>query len=160
MYHISGLCHRTDIDMGVHGFCIHLSQEWKAAVATSKLSQESVDRIILAYGRTWLDCAGFNRVFDPDNCGWEADSSLPPGPNVRHIHEPRSAIRVKWGEWGPEHISVPGNACGLDLDRGFGNVFKNGQALTPHNIDGLSQKYLLLMVFTHFAEIILYELRV
>jgi hypothetical protein len=25
-------------------------------------------------------------------------------------------IRVEWGEWGPEHISVPGNACALDID--------------------------------------------
>lgn len=139
MYLIRGLCHRTDITMSCHGFQIDLSPEWRAKVAKcQRLSpgegQKAVNQLIETSGKHWLQCSG-----------WE-----------REVWSPRD-IRVAWGEWGPEHISVPGNACGLDITRdNFGCIFPDGRSLEPHNIDSLAQKYLLLIVFTEIAESVQY----
>lgn len=151
MYAIRHLCPRTDAQLGAHGFSIDLSPEWKFAVAASGLNQEKVDHHIKLLGNDWLSACGYNSYFDPDNSGIWADRSLPPGPNAVRSPDYRH-IQVKWGEWGPEHISVPGSACGLDLDRGFGSLFREGRQLTPHNIDSWSQKQLLLIVFCDLAE--------
>lgn len=63
-----------------------------------------------------------------------------------------SEIRVEWGEWGPEHIAVPGNACGLDIEiDGIGGP-RGGAMLNPHNVDSFSQCMALLCVFTWFAD--------
>lgn len=151
IYAIRHLCHRTDIDMGRHGFTIDLHPSVPEAIAESGLTQEHVDTCLEGAGQMWLDAAGFSAVFDPDNCGARADSKLPPGPNAHPLYRPGMDLRVVWGKWGPEHISVPGNAAGLDLDRGCGCLFRRGQMLVPHNVDGLAQKYLLLIVFTELA---------
>lgn len=152
MYAITNYCHRKDIDMGQHAFTVLLSPEWKGAVAASGIDQAQVNRLIESQGRTWLDAVGYDRIFDPDNCGAWADKSKPPGPNAHPQYEPRTSIRVSWGEWGPEHISVPGNACGLDIERrAFGSPWRGGAALHPHNLDSLRQKYLLTIVFTEIA---------
>ena len=136
LYAIRNLCHRQDGVLGVHGFSIDLSPDWRLAVGNSELDQERVNHIIQILGRSWLDCTGYGR---------KAHDGQP-------SYEPRTSIRVQWGEWGPEHISVPGNACGLDIDRSaFGCLFRNGRRLVDHNIDSLSQKYLLLIVFTTLA---------
>lgn len=64
-------------------------------------------------------------------------------------------LRVTWGKWGAEHIIVPGNACGLDVNTaGCFNLLK-GMTLLPHNIDSWTQKQLLLIVFTEIAECVL-----
>jgi len=160
MYLIRGLCHRSDISMGQHGFVIDLSPKWKEAVKqASFLNAEKIGRLIEHMGGEWLDACGYSGMFDPDNCGFDADKSLPPGPNARRLYEPRDAIRVSWGEWGPEHISVPGNACGLDIDKSYSSPFRDGRTLTPHNIDCWRQKYLLLIVFTTIAEHVAAESR-
>lgn len=156
MYAIRGLCHRTDITMGCHGFSIDLSPEFKTAAAKSGINQEKIDHLIETAGRLWLDATGFDAIYDPDNTGAWADKKKPPGPNARPLYEAKH-LRVAWGEWGPEHISIPGNACGLDIDRdGFGSVYRDGALLHPHNVDSLKQKYLLLIVFTEIAETIHY----
>lgn len=155
MYAIRSLCHRTDIDMGRHGFGIDLAPEWREAVIKSGLTQEKINTMLERCGREWLDLSGFNRIFDPDNCGHEADCKKPPGQNSYPMHQPLRDLRVQWGQWGAEHISIPGNACGLDVDRGIGCLFKGGSRLLPHNIDSLNQKYLLLIVFTEIAESVL-----
>lgn len=153
-YVIQSLCPRTDIDMGRHGFSIKLYPAFKEAVAVSEIDQAGVHRALDNMGRDWLDACGYNGIFDIDNCGFHADPSLPPGPKARPMYEPNRDMRVSWGEWGPEHISVPGNACGLDIDvRGFGSP-DGGAILYPHNVDSWSQKQLLLITFCWFAETI------
>lgn len=155
IYCLQGLCHRTDIDMGQHGFCISLHPCVPLLVEKSNIDQAGADHAVVRYGRTWLDCAGYDTIFDPDNCGHHRDEALPPGPNAQPLHRPGFDLRVSWGEWGPEHIEVPGNACGLDLDTHLGCSFAGGRVLAPHNVDTLQQKYLLLMVFSTFAEHVL-----
>ena len=150
-YDIVGLCPRTDIDMGRHGFCVKLYPEWLELVANRKLTQENANMALTSLGRIWLDACGFNQIFDPDNCGHERDGEKPPGPNAQQMYKPNQDLRVSWGEWGPEHITVPGNACGLDLSQDLGAP-PGGRTLAPHNVDNLYQKLLLLVVFTWFAD--------
>lgn len=130
MYCVKGLEPRTDIQLGAHGFAIDLMPGWPQWVARSGLTQAKVDHKLKTYAPLWLKACG-QRVF----------------------HEGRE-IRIQWGEWGPEHICVPGNACGLDIDRGgsFGCLFRDGRSLHPHNVDSWVQKQLLLLAFTSFAE--------
>lgn len=152
MYAITGLCHRRDISMSGHGFIIDLAPQFKDAVSRSGVRQEQIDAMLQTCGRYWLDCAGFDDIYDPDNSGFHRDPKKKPGPNAYPLYRPGMDLRVTWGEWGPEHITVPGNACGLDISRSaFGSVFDGGVRLTPHNVDSLAQKYLLLIVFTEIA---------
>lgn len=153
MYLIRHLCHRTGVFAGGHGFSVDLSPEFKDAVSVCDLDQEKINQRIATCGAEWLDAAGYGENYDPDNCGHHRDRTKSPGPNAKRLYEPRTSIRVQWGEWGPEHITVPGNACGLDIERGgFCGLFKGGAKLLPHNVDCLAQKYLLLIVFTEIAE--------
>jgi hypothetical protein len=125
--------------MGCHGFSIELSPSWKEMVAASGLDQSSVNHKIRTCGNDWLDACGYGSkcIDDPS----------------QRLYEARHAIRIQWGEWGPEHISVPGNACGLDIDRqAFGSFIPKAAMLHPHNIDCWAQKQCLLMVFCSFAE--------
>jgi len=139
MYLIRGLEPRTDITMGSHGFSIELSPAWKDMVADCGLDQDKVDHKISVCGNDWLDACGFG-------------GKLRSNPTERS-YEARHAIRIQWGEWGPEHITVPGNACGLDIERrAFGAFIPEAAMLTPHNVDCWSQKQCLLMVFCSFAE--------
>lgn len=151
MYYLIRSLEPTDGMMGGHGFCIDLHDNWRDLVAKCGLDQSKIDMLIRNCARGWLDCCGYDRIFDPDNCGAWADKNKRPGPDARPAYDHRS-IRVAWGEWGPEHITVPGNACGLDIERhGFG-TFTGGAQLTPHNIDCWAQKQLLLIVFCRIAE--------
>lgn len=162
MYLIRYLCPRTDIDLGRHGFAIDIGPDWKKLVAASGLDQEKIDYKLRLDGNTWLDACGYGAMYDPDreyDPFYEAKiregraKAHKPGPNTRRMYEARTAIRIQWGEWGCEHISVPGNACGLDIERSsFGSCFRAGVRLCPHNVDCWAQKQLLLIVFTELAE--------
>jgi hypothetical protein len=139
-YDIIGLCPRTDIDTGQHGFHINLHPKWCGLVEASGIGQYQADHAIKEMGDSWLDACGYGQPFEHDG-------------KVGRLYEARSSIRVSWGEWGPEHITVPGSACGLDIERrGIGNPFRGGASLLPHNIDHWGQVQLLLIVFTFFAE--------
>ncbi len=151
MYSIDGLCPNRDQTMGGYGFSIKLYPQWKEIVAASGLDQTKVAMALVNMGREWLDCCGYNAIFDPDNCGFQADPNLKPGPNSRHSYQPNRDLRVSWGEWGLEHISVPGNACGLDIGTGPGGP-RDGKVLWPHNIDCSQQIQLLLITFCWFAD--------
>lgn len=129
MYLIRGLLPRTDIMLGAHGFMIGFDPCVKDKVADSGLDQAKIDAKIDMYKTEWLESCGYN---PRSHCG------LP--------------IRVKWGQWGPEHISVPGNACGLDIDRSSLGNWLGGPCLQPHNIDNRDQKMLLLMIFTEIMD--------
>ncbi len=151
-YHIEG--YNPHPGMGSAGFSVKLWPAWQAAVAdySPPLTQEHINKAINTLGRGWLDAHGYDAIFDPDNCGHGADRNKPPGPNAGPLYEPRSSIRVSWGAWGPEHITVPGSACGLDIGlNGFGAP-RGGAILTPHNVDSLAQASLLLTVFLFFAD--------
>jgi hypothetical protein len=162
MYHISNFCHSLDGHrMGCHGFCINLAPELKAKVALAELTQQHINQLIKNCGRYWLDATGYDAkhdpdsLFRPDQLDLEYLEQRKPGPRARPLYNVNQ-IRVAWGEWGPEHITVPGDACGLDLDlHGHSLVFKDGICLVPHNVDVLRQKYLLTIVFLEIMEQIL-----
>lgn len=140
MYLIRNLCHH-DV-MGGHGFVVDLSREWRELVEFSRMTQEMVNNCIVNCGRQWLDAAGYTDTTDH-------------GEGSRPLYDPQFCLQVRWGEWGPEHITIPGNACGLDIDRQSPwGMFDDGQVLLPHNVDFLQQKYLLLIIFTNIAELV------
>lgn len=58
-------------------------------------------------------------------------------------------VRIVLGDWGLEHISVPGNACGLDI---WDDICApaGGMSLLPHNVDSKMQCMALITVFTWF----------
>ncbi len=160
MYHIENLCPRTDINMGRCGFCVRLYPGFKAAVAKSGLDQQKVNTVIHDMHRVWLDGCGYVMMYDPDadpRAEWEekhTGKKAKLGPRAHKLYGEHE-IRVSWGEWGPEHITVPGDACGLDI--GGGLKPPGGECLCPHNVDNLSQVVLLLCVFTEFAGYVIME---
>lgn len=151
MYSIDGLL-PSGHPLGGYGFCIHLAPEFRDAVAKSGIKQSHVDHVVKTYGQEWLQKCGFSSYFDPENCTFRDDGTPSiPSKETRPLHSHRE-IRISWGEWGIEHISVPGNACGLDIDRDpRGSPFENGVTLYPHNVDSWSQVVLMLVAFTWFA---------
>src|SRR5487761_180341 len=114
-YHITGLCPRTDIDLGRCGFSIQLWPAWRDAVKASGLAQDKINTVILNCHRAWLDGCGFGAMFDPDEdpmAVWEEKhlhKKRKLGPNAHPLYSAHD-IRVSWGEWGPDHITIPGNA--------------------------------------------------
>lgn len=150
MYHVIGFCPRTDIHLGRCGFGIKLYPAWAEAVKSSGITQNNVQTAIKSYHRAWLDGFGYDAIYDPENSGFQKDEKKKPGPNARPLYDIYS-IRVSWGEWGPEHITVPGNACGLDIDSSLGSP-RDGRTLQPHNVDSISQMGLILAIFTTFAD--------
>jgi hypothetical protein len=102
------------------GFAIKLYPEFKEMVKKSGYRQENIDSMIERCAPGWLKDHGYN-------------------PEI-------SRIMVGWGEWGTEHIMVPGNACGLDKHY---NGIDHRECLTllPHNVDSLKQASLILTVF-------------
>lgn len=152
LYHIDGLCPRTDIDMGRCGFMVKLWPAWRDEVAkTDEFDSANILQAVNTLGKAWLDGCGFNAWYDPDKPAENDIKKM--GPNRRRLYEPRSSIQVRWGEWGPEHITIPGNACGLDIDQGLGAP-RGGRVLLPHNVDSIHQAHLLLVIFTWFAGVI------
>lgn len=150
LYHIRG--YSPEPGMGQSGFNVILFPAWKDALAAyePQLTQEQANRAVENMGRQWLDGHGFDRMYDPDAGPFDSEKKL--GPNARKLWEPRTSLRVSWGEWGPEHITVPGNACGLDLDQSGMWAPRGGKVLTPHNVDSPMQASLILTVFLFFAD--------
>ena len=126
LYDIQGLAPQRR--MSGAGFQVALFPAWRDAVEQSEIAQENADYLIANCGAAWLEGCGFD---------WCKES-------------PSSYLRIAWGEWGPEHISVPGNACGLDLDNGI-CAPHDGMVLLPHNVDHMRQAHLLLVMFLSIA---------
>lgn len=125
MYKIKGwFPNRTQ--MGGCGFSIVLTPTWKNAVEKSNLTQDKINCYIERMGSHFLEAHGFGKERTGD-------------------------IRVSWGEWGIEHITVPGNACGLDIDESIG-LREGEMALTPHNVDTIYQASLILSIFLYVAD--------
>lgn len=152
-------------------FEILLFQEWKEAWSKYEYSpgkimdQESANEVVQCYHREWLDGCGYDKMTDPDKDPvqeWEERNlgkRTKLGPKAHPLYDAHS-IRVQWGEWGLEHITVPGNACGLDISEHgcFGaRLGSSSRFLEPHNIDTTSQQVLLLTVFTFFADFVVLE---
>lgn len=135
LYLVKSFCH-YGADIGRHGFTVDLHPDVPELVADSKLEQDGIDRAIEVNAREWLDRCGFDYL--------TKDSE----------HAPRLGVHVRctWGKWGPEHITVPGNACGLDLSTSPGCLFPGGVSLLPHNVDSLAQKYMISVVFFYLME--------
>ncbi len=172
-YSIHGLCPTVPFRSGGHGFLIRLWPSFKQAVSHSGLTQELVDRKIENDGRTWLDACGYDQIYVPgepagvldarvtvlkwdgrwNSLSWEERLRLAGGPNARPLYVPGQALRVRWGEWGPEQIDVPGDSCGLNVDRRKSfRAPAGGVILCPHNVDTWNQVQLLLIVFCWFAD--------
>lgn len=134
LYHIANWC--PEPRMNGAGFSIELFPEWKIEVKKVGLSQENIDNVIAKMGKYWLESHGFKG----------------------DLYSYRD-IRVSWGEWGPEHISVPGNACGLDIYMNSPFGPKNGSILSPHNVDSLSQASLLLTIFLFVANYLVIQIK-
>lgn len=120
-------------NMGGAGFCIILTQKWKEAVSNSNINQEKVNNLIQNAGNKILEAHGRKTV----------ESQMLP-----------CYLSVKWGEWGPEHITVPGNACGLDIDKHCVGCYSGEVALTPHNVDSVFQASMILTLFVYLAEVL------
>lgn len=89
LYHIPTIY--PDVNkMGGCGFSVKLYPAWKELVAASDLSNDRIQEIVRCEAAGWLAGHGYDSSYD------------------------KSSIRIKSGEWGPEHITIPGNACGLD----------------------------------------------
>jgi hypothetical protein len=129
MYRIIGWCPVPE--MNGAGFTIALKPEIKEAVKKSGITQENINNWINTSGRLYLKHHGYN---------------IPEDSPISFY------IRISWGEWGIEHITVPGNACGLDIDDYSIGIKEGEKALRPHNVDGLKQASLILAVFTSIAE--------
>ena len=145
----------------IHNFCIDLLPPWKRLVEIANITQDQVDLVIDDYHRGWLDSCGFNQrmgdVYDlfveqgfclDDPVDKSKEDTRP------HVYD-KYAISVTWGEWGPEHITVPGNACGLDIDQQYYYRHRGRQRLSPHNIGSWAQKQCILLVFCRFAELVI-----
>jgi hypothetical protein len=159
-YEIIGLCPRSDMSMGSWGFGINLWPQFREAVAKSGITAEHARSAIQTHGRQWLDGCGYEVMYDPDDnrsVYERQDEPREMGPNARPLYDV-CQLRLQWGEWGPEHISVPGNACGLDIGHGLGTP-RDGMHLSPHNIDCMKQAMLLIVIFTWFAESITIQCR-
>lgn len=154
MYSIDGLCPNGN-PLGGYGFSIHLAPAYREAVKLSGYTQEHADRTIEVFGREWLTKCGFNHYFDPENSSFGANKHAIPSKDTKPSYA-GTGLRIQWGEWGIEHITVPGNACGLDIDRrSLGNPFRGGASLHPHNVDSWSQVMLMLVAFTWLAQSVL-----
>jgi hypothetical protein len=139
-YQIAGLCGSVSDHLGSWEFSIKLFPAFKTDVKDSGLTRENIQTAITNMGRQWLDSCGFDSLFEYDG-------------KKEPLYKPEMSLRVTWGEWGPEHISVPGNACGLDIGAGI-YCPRGGRVLYPHNVDSMRQAMLLLAVFTWIAEMV------
>lgn len=121
------------------GFGIKLYPKWKESVMKSGLTQDNITSMIEKLGNVWLDAYGYDEPFV-----YEGKTS--------RLYEAKQCLRISWGEWGPEHITVPGDACGLDITDGGVVAPKGGKFLSPHNVDHIRQAGLLLTVFLYIAD--------
>lgn len=138
MYLIRGMGPIAHLTLSRHNFLINLSPKFKEMVRLAGLSQKSISAFVNDNAALWLDECGFSSKLYKYLGGF---------------HQPT----VRWGEWGPECITVPGNACGIGIESGgnMHNIYgEKGETLCPHNIDTLQQKMLILMIFGELAETI------
>ena len=124
LYHIR---YHPIMGMGGMGFQVQLFPQWKEEIAKLNLTQKEIDY--------WLEETG-KHLYKEHFPQYESIGGI-------------SDYNIMWGEWGPEHITVPGDACGIDKTDSIGII-----TLNPHNVDSFAQMSLLLTTFCHFADLI------
>lgn len=137
-YEVVGFCPRTDIDMGRWAFGIRLSSSYAALLKDVPINQKRFDNLharchevlLAVQGRDYLDL--FHRSY-PHLQFWEDTCLL-------------------------TNISVPGNACGLDMEWGTFNELgkrdrEHAVEYLPHNIDSMAQAVSLLAVWTTWYDL-------
>lgn len=82
MYSIDGLW-PTGQPLGGYGFMIHLSPQFREAVAKSDVNQEGVERVIKTYGVEWMQKCGLCGYFDPESCGFGAEKHAIPSDKTK-----------------------------------------------------------------------------
>lgn len=129
LYHIVWSPNLTQ-SMGGAGFCIVLYPAFKELASKSDLN-EKLPQFIKNMEPIWLQNHGLDvEVF-------------------------KRTTRGTWGEWGLEHFSVSGNACGLDIGESL--RYENCMELSPHNVDSLRQASQLLTFFLKVVDYMLSE---
>jgi hypothetical protein len=132
MYKIKGWMPNRQNQMGGSGFSIVLTQKWREAVEKAGLTQANADKFLSSdVLKELLKQHGFSA-------------------------ERTGEVRIHWGAWGIEHISVPGNACGLDINYSPMGYIWGEVSLDPHNVDTIYQASLILAIFLWFADILEY----
>lgn len=129
-----------------HDFEIDVPPQWQAIVDVAGMTQDQVNRIIEAKARTWLDNNGYDEL-------WGADCPDYLDPKT-HLYSYLD-IHVGWGMRGIEHIGIPGSGSGLDINTKRPSLFKGGYILSPHNIDTLMQKTLVITIYSDLVSMIL-----
>ncbi len=141
------------------GFQIRVWPRWKEVVRGRTPSRDHQQNWLETVGNDLLDACGYGAPFNlhQDLCKeWLGLESEPthdndgPAPVERLYDASRGAIVLSWGDWGLEHISVPGNGCGLDIDYNGCTAPKGGVVLLPHHVDSMQQAYLSQSIYGWF----------
>lgn len=151
LYHIQWAPRRA---MGGCGFNILLWPAWKDEIAALKLDQQAVDRWRARIGAQLLEEHGFR--FATQSYRERVTPEMlrdEPERAALLLHD----LRIQWGPWGFENITVPGNACCVGIDRGDPEGVgapRDGVILTPHNMDTLEQASLALTCFLWLGDLV------
>lgn len=113
------------------GFSIVLYPAFKELVSKSDIDQEKIGNILNNLEPLWLEGHGLDKELY------------------------KGSTRAQWGEWGLEHITVSGNACGLDIGESI--FHKDCMELTPHNVDSLRQASQILTFFLKVVDYLMSE---
>lgn len=106
-------------------FSIVLTQKWKRVVEQSYLNQDRINDMLGRIEERILKLHGYQGL--------------------------SNEFRITWGEWGPEHITVLGNACGVDIETGGFGYEEDEAILNPHNVDSIIQASMILSLFVYIA---------
>lgn len=142
------------------GFQIRVWPAWREVVAAYSPTPGAQRAWLHHVGNDLLDACGYGEPFQSFQSVAEelmgiTPSSLIPAPTERLYDATRGAITFQWGAWGLEHITIPGNGCGLDIDETVALKPDGGVVLLTHNVDTMQQSYLLQCIYGWFAHTML-----
>jgi len=126
--------------MGGHGFNIRLHGGFAQQLMEAELSDHGRDNL------TWKAREIIDKIMGPSGSLYRDPISFW---DERDGIKPTKALLT--------NITVPGNACGLDVDWGTLDRLKRRSDAwidyLPHNVDGYKQSYCLLSIFLYWANI-------
>jgi len=148
LYHVNYWHPRKGLDKA--GFSIQLWPAWKRELAkVDFLNAKAAETYIERFGPEIIEHY-FSYIYKL----WEEEKYT----KEERKFKAKCELMIRWGEWGPEHITVPGNACGLDIGYAPGGP-RDGKTLLPHNVDTLEQASALLEIFLFFADTVVLNRR-
>lgn len=112
------------------GFSIRVFPGWKTLVSRIMIPDHESQK-------NWMDSVGSELL---EGCGYDLK-----------VYGRFGAIRLSFGEWGLEHITIPGNGCGLDITSDSCFCPDGGRVMLSHNVDSMKQAYLLQCIFNWWA---------